>query len=229
MDTSFLINLLLEVQEYEQSKSFKNHATIEDFRIWLNEKKYTTESPTKLFKNENHEVSFTENEICKQVLLLGRFSKQMIRKGLSDFPTLANEEFTYLYRLKDEPSLTKMQLIERNGHEKQTGIQIIKRLLDDGLIQETVDENDKRAKRLTLTKKGEEAFHQSVEKVNTTSRILSANLVGYSRVYLSQHFAVDVLVGSMVGVFFSLPCGYWVEKLPLRWADGSLRDVFSRK
>jgi DNA-binding MarR family transcriptional regulator len=77
----------------------------------------------------------------------------MIRKGLSDFPTLANEEFTYLDRLKDEPSLTKMQLIERNGHEKQTGIQIIKRLLDDGLIQETVDENDKRAKRLTLTKK----------------------------------------------------------------------------
>ena len=66
-----------------------------------------------------------------------------------------------------------MQLIERNGHEKQTGIQIIKRLLDDGLIQETVDENDKRAKRLTLTKKGEEAFHQSV---NTTSKILSANL-----------------------------------------------------
>ena len=151
METSFLINLLLEVQEYEHSKSFKNHATIEDFRIWLNEKKYTTESPTKLFK-------------------------KMIRKGLSDFPTLANEEFTYLYRLKDEPSLTKMQLIERNGHEKQTGIQIIKRLLDDGLIQETVDENDKRAKRLTLTKKGEEAFHQSVEKVNTTSRILSANL-----------------------------------------------------
>ena len=47
---------------------------------------------------------------------MGRFSKQMIRKGLSDFPTLANEEFTYLYRLKDEPSLTKMQpFIERKG------------------------------------------------------------------------------------------------------------------
>ena len=56
-----------------------------------------------------------------------------------------------------------------------------------------------------------------------------AILVGYSRVYLSQHFAVDVLVGSMVGIFFSLPCKYWLEKLPLQWADGSLRDVFSRK
>ena len=176
METSFLINLLLEVQEYEHSKSFKNHATIEDFRIWLNEKKYTTESPTKLFKNENHEVSFTENEICKQVLLLGRFSKQMIRKGLSDFPTLANEEFTYLYRLKDEPSLTKMQLIERNGHEKQTGTQIIKRLLEYGLIEEKNDSEDKRSKRLNLTEKGEDYFHRSVEKVNMTSRILAGKL-----------------------------------------------------
>ena len=102
---------------------------------------------------------------------------QALESGKKVLPFfIFDEEFTYLYRLKDEPSLTKMQLIERNGHEKQTGIQIIKRLLDDGLIQETVDENDKRAKRLTLTKKGEKAFHQSVEKVNTTSKILSANL-----------------------------------------------------
>ena len=49
------------------------------------------------------------NRFC----FLGRFSKQMIRKGLSDFPTLVKEKFTYLYRLKDEPSLTKMQLIEK--------------------------------------------------------------------------------------------------------------------
>lgn len=59
--------------------------------------------------------------------------------------------------------------------------------------------------------------------------LVLAVLVGYSRIYLSQHFAVDVLVGSMVGVAFTLPCNYWVEKLPQRWADGSLRDVFSRK
>ena len=176
MNTDFFIDLLHQVKEFENSEAYKPHSNVEDFRLWLNDKKYRKESPTKLFKNEQHQVSFTENEICKQVLLLGRYSRQLIRKGLNDFPELANEEFTYLYRLKDEPNLTKIQLIERNGHEKQTGIQIIKRLLDDGLIQETVDENDKRAKRLTLTKKGEEAFHESVEKVNTTSKILSANL-----------------------------------------------------
>lgn len=178
MQTDFFINLLQQVKEFENSKAYKPNADVEDFRMWMNDKKYADESPTKLFKNENHKVSFTENEICKQILLLSRYSKLMIRKGLADFPDLANEEFTYLYRLKDEPDLTKIQLIERNGHEKQTGTQIIKRLLEANLLEEKNDENDKRSKRLKLTGKGEETFHESVKMVNQTSKILSGKLNG---------------------------------------------------
>ncbi|MCT3914453.1 MarR family transcriptional regulator [Elizabethkingia anophelis] len=176
MKTDFFIDLLYQVQEFENSETYKPHSTVEDFRLWMNDKKYREESPTKLFKKEEHMVSFTENEICKQVLLLGRYSKQLIRKGLGDFPELANEEFTYLYRLKDEPNLTKIQLIERNGHEKQTGSQIIKRLLEYHLIEERNDKDDKRSKRLNLTTKGEDYFHLSVGKVNLTSKILSGQL-----------------------------------------------------
>lgn len=164
------------MKEFEQSDACKSNSTVDDFRVWMNDKKYADESPTKLFKNENHQVSFTENEICKQVLLLGRYSKLLIRKGLGDFPDLANEEFTYLYRLKDEPFLTKIQLIEKNGHEKQTGTQIIKRLLEAGFLEEKNDKDDKRSKRLNLTKKGEEIFHASVSNVNLISKILSGKL-----------------------------------------------------
>lgn len=176
MKTDFIIDLLHQVKEFENSSAFKPNSDVEDFRMWLNSKKYTEESPTKLFKNENHQVSFTENEICKQVLLLSRYSKLLIRKGLSQFPDLANEEFTYLYRLKDEPFLTKIQLIEKNGHEKQTGTQIIKRLLEAGFVEEKNDETDKRSKRLSLTKSGEETFHKSVNNVNKTSKLLSGRL-----------------------------------------------------
>ena len=176
MQTDFFIDLLQQVKEFEHSDACKPNSSVEDFRVWMNDKKYADESPTKLFKNENHKVSFTENEICKQVLLLGRYSKLLIRKGLGDFPELANEEFTYLYRLKDEPFLTKIQLIEKNGHEKQTGTQIIKRLLEAGFLEEKNDVEDKRSKRLNLTAKGEETFHESVAKVNLTSKILSGKL-----------------------------------------------------
>lgn len=87
---------LLQVKEFENSDACKPNSTVDDFRVWMNDKKYADESPPKLFKNENHQVSFTENEICKQVLLLGRYSKLLIRKGLGDFPELANEEYLFV-------------------------------------------------------------------------------------------------------------------------------------
>lgn len=56
-----------------------------------------------------------------------------------------------------------------------------------------------------------------------------ALLVGYSRIYLSQHFALDVLVGSFLGVSITLLCKFYFDKYSLKWADGSLRDVILRK
>ena len=56
-----------------------------------------------------------------------------------------------------------------------------------------------------------------------------ALFVGFSRIYLSQHFALDVLVGSIIGVAVTVSWQFYFEKLPIKWADGSLRDVFSRK
>ena len=176
MNTDFLIQLLLKVKEFEQETQNKNTDSIDDFRLWLNEKSYQNTNPTALFKKENKIVFDTENEIAKQVILLARFSKQMIRRGLKDFPQLSNEEFTYLYRIIDENSLTKMQLIERNGHEKQTGIEIIKRLVKNGLLEEFQDEKDKRITRLNSTLKGKTIFEESIAEVTKISRVLSAKL-----------------------------------------------------
>jgi len=49
-----------------------------------------------------------------------------------------------------------------------------------------------------------------------------ALLVGFSRIYLSQHFAIDVLVGSVIGVLVTMVCKFYFDKLPLKWAHGSL-------
>jgi len=56
-----------------------------------------------------------------------------------------------------------------------------------------------------------------------------ALLVGYSRIYLSQHFEIDVLAGSFIGVSVTILCKCYIDKIPMKWADGSLRDVFLRK
>lgn len=61
------------------------------------------------------------------------------------------------------------------------------------------------------------------------SYFVMALLVGFSRIYLSQHFALDVLVGSIIGVVVSIICKYYFDKTPTKWAEGSLRDVFLGK
>lgn len=165
-----------EVWEFEQSDFYKNASDMEDFRMWLNEKSYQKTTPKFISDKEKQQVFDLENEIAKQVILLGRFTKQMIRRGLKDFPQLANEEFTYLYRLMDEETLTKMQLVERNAHEKQTGIEIIKRMVKNNLVEEFPDENDKRTTRLKLTDFGKKMFLESINDVTVTSRVLSAKL-----------------------------------------------------
>lgn len=56
-----------------------------------------------------------------------------------------------------------------------------------------------------------------------------ALLAGYSRVYLSQHFAADVLAGSLIGVFMTFAWRHYYARIPMDWAEGSLQDVVLRK
>lgn len=54
---------------------------------------------------------------------------------------------------------------------------------------------------------------------NTSIKILLfilAALVGYSRIYLSQHFTIDVVAGSSIGVIFTLLCAK-IYLLPHQW------------
>lgn len=55
---------------------------------------------------------------------------------------------------------------------------------------------------------------------------LCAAIVGYSRVYLSQHFLIDVVVGSITGVLFIFIFQYWFDKSEKQWLN---RSVFRKK
>jgi membrane-associated phospholipid phosphatase len=50
--------------------------------------------------------------------------------------------------------------------------------------------------------------------------------VAFSRVYLSQHFLVDVLAGSLLGTLSALFFYWYFQRLKPAWLDRSLRDLF---
>ncbi len=49
-----------------------------------------------------------------------------------------------------------------------------------------------------------------------------AAVVGYSRVYLSQHFLIDITVGSILGTTIILLMFFWLNKSDKIWLDKSL-------
>lgn len=52
-----------------------------------------------------------------------------------------------------------------------------------------------------------------------------ATLIAYSRVYLSQHFLVDILAGSFIGVITGLLLNQYVASLKWGWLDKSLLTI----
>ena len=58
--------------------------------------------------------------------------------------------------------------------------------------------------------------------------LITALLVGYSRLYLSQHFAIDVVVGSAIGTVSAMLSYHWFINLPKKGLDKSLKTLFKR-
>ncbi len=175
MKLNLIIDILKEIDSFEKIRS-GNLLSLEDFRLYLNQQAYEKETPQNLSEKFELQVFDLENEIAKQVIMLGRYSKQLLKKSLAESRDLINEDFTYLFRLMDYPSLTKMQLIEKNAHEKQTGIEIIKRLVKNNLLSETPDEHDKRSTRVSVTEKGKVVFLESMKDITVVSKIMCGKL-----------------------------------------------------
>lgn len=61
--------------------------------------------------------------------------------------------------------------------------------------------------------------------------LLVAVLVGVSRIYLLQHFALDVAIGGLIGIGTSLACYYWIitnQNKP-HWMHKRIRILKGRK
>lgn len=175
MQYELLKQIIDELEEFQSGKP-DSHMTLDSFRVHLNEKSYQREAPQHLMHKMNVQTPELDNEICKQILMLGRYAKLILKKAMDNFPELVNEDFTYLYRLLDYESLTKMQLIEKNAHEKQSGLEIIKRLIKFDLVREFQDPHDGRSKRISVTEKGKKLFKDSIGEVSEVSQILTARL-----------------------------------------------------
>ncbi len=63
-------------------------------------------------------------------------------------------------------------------------------------------------------------------KIVKTLLFFIAFLVGYSRIYLSQHFLEDVLAGALIGVITTIIIYYFVQQSNKLWMEESIKSFF---
>lgn len=173
---NLLRQLIDHVEEYEH---IHENSDIKEFSLYLKDKVIMDEetSSTKYDKSKFRDFkSFPEVEFSTLITNLNRFAKHYMKKAFHDSKINTLDEFGFLATLLREESLLKNELINRHLLEISSGSEIIKRLIKNGLIQEMPDENDKRAKRVSLTQIGKIEIFESFDEMHKVSEIIIGNL-----------------------------------------------------
>lgn len=144
MKAALLHNLIDLVEEFNK---INTSGTMEEFVVWLGGKYFeSTES-------EGH-LEQLDLMLAFQISLLNKSIKKQTKEVISESSLSSLDDYSFLLHLEQAESFRKMELIEMHNLEAPTGIEIIKRLLIKGLIEEFNDSEDKRAKRVKMTNTG---------------------------------------------------------------------------
>lgn len=116
------------------------------------------------------------DDIAILVVLLYRYAKNYIKKGLAESKIQTADEFAFLITLVTFESLTKSELIQKMVMEKTSGTEVIKRLVKNGLMHEFADTDDKRSIRVALTPLGRQELFAALPRMAQVTKLVSGNL-----------------------------------------------------
>lgn len=132
-------------------------------------------------KESTYKTTSLESEILMYLVNMQKFGKSYLKVMLKNTPFSTPDEVIFLIGLRYTKPMTKSQLIEQNLMEKTSGVEVIKRLLKDGLITEKPNKDDKRSKLLSITSKGTQSLEKVMKKMVTTSHLVAGNLMNHEK------------------------------------------------
>jgi DNA-binding MarR family transcriptional regulator len=166
-----LEDLLPLLEEFENNSG---KGDLKEFSEWLYNRQGLKSTP--MLKAPLGHGETLESAISKYVIFMYRYARHHSKAALDGIDLQSLDDFSYLVMLMNGDSLSKKELIKRNLHEKSTGMAIIARLVQKGLLKETEDAEDSRITRVSLTKEGENVLFGSFQNMYKLSQVVSANL-----------------------------------------------------
>ncbi len=125
-----------------------------------------------------------EAELAAYIGRLGRYSNTYIKTTLERLPFSTDMEFTFTAILDGVGEVGKTDLIRMMAFDRSSGMGVIRRLLEKGIIEEFPNPEDKRGKLLRLTEKGKQAVQLGYQKVPQAANLVSKNLSSKEKIQL---------------------------------------------
>lgn len=143
------VELVKEWVEFEEQHP---SSTLKDFcRHFLSSKNSGKSLANNVSCTSDHQQIYSLTRLINRLSKLWMYFTLNAMKpmGLTSF-----DEFAFLYNTDQSNSIRKKDLIYMQFIEISSGLLVIDRLIKKGFLQDRIDENDKRSKQVSLTKKG---------------------------------------------------------------------------
>jgi DNA-binding MarR family transcriptional regulator len=117
---------------------------------------------------------------------LARFADMYSKKALTGLPVFNTDEIVYLMILDEVGTPRKSDLINSHLSEFSTGVEIIRRLVKAGLVEELPDADDRRTKRIRMTEAGRAVLLEAYPKMTVVAQIVATSLTEEEKDLLIQ-------------------------------------------
>lgn len=165
------------IEFWEQYEEETDQPEMLEFSEWLNNR--IKQNPGLNHKESRKKV---RNEVPNNLLVLktldeparfmeytsriSRLHEFYTKKFLIELPINNRIEFLFLYTVNEKTTAKKTELINAHLLDYTTGMDTIKRMVNNGLLEEAPDETDKRAKLIGITPEGKKVLGQAQKRVN---------------------------------------------------------------
>lgn len=175
------IDLIRQLMDYVESYEKEHHnSDIQEFSVFLSNHVTGMSADSRKPEPEKGDFKnykkYRDVEFSTGLTTLFRFAKLYSKKAFANTSFKTIDEYGFLASLFKDKSLLKSELIQMHMLEISSGSEIIKRLIRSGLVYEYADENDKRARRIALTEKGEKEIVMAFNEMHQVSEIVIGNL-----------------------------------------------------
>ncbi len=142
---------------------------VENFRVESRADKNASSIASQYLDKFDPKTRFQE-----YIIRIARFEEFYTRKYLADLPLNSRLEYIFLFTVDILENARKTDLINMHLVEYTTGMDTINRLIRNNLLHERPDQQDKRAKLLTLTVEGEAILKKANKRIEEARTIFLA-------------------------------------------------------